>query len=303
MLDPVSLFEFEPHVDRRKVRARTLLITLGSRDPGHVQRTITQHLLNTLPNHRLGGVDTDQVIDYAALRPGIGFERDHFTGYRAPTIDLHHLEDAEGHSFLMLAGPEPSLQWERLVGTVDYLIDQFDITETIVLQGVPAPTPHTRPLYVSRYAGVPGVVPASESVPMAFEMGANFTSILTLRLGERGRTVTGLVAHVPHYLAQGDVPDAAIGLLERLSERTTLDLPLSGLPAAAQILRERVDAELAESDEAQEMVAQLEAQYDDYMAQRSLTQGEDMPSADEIGAQVEDFLRGLTDDNGDSADE
>lgn len=298
MLDPVSLFEFDPHIDRRTVRARTLVVTLGSQDAGHTQRIVSQHLLNTLPNHRLGSVDSDQVLDYASLRPGIGFERDHFTGYRRPSIDLHHLRDAQGHSFLLLTGPEPGLQWERLVGTVDYLIDQFDITETVLLHGVPAPAPHTRPMYVSRYAGGPDIVPAYESVPMAFEMGATFSSVLALRLGERGRTITGLVAHVPHYLASSDLPESAIVLLERLAERTRLDLPLGGLPMAAQILRTRVDAEVRQSEEAQHMVAQLEQQFDHFMQQRSLTRGaEEIPTADEIGAQVEDFLRGLDGDD------
>ncbi|HHV20497.1 MAG TPA: PAC2 family protein [Propionibacterium sp.] len=300
MLDPVRLFEFDPHVDRRTVRARTLLVTLGSRDPGRTQGIISQHLLNTLPNYRLGGVDADQVLDYGALRPGIGFERDHFTGYRTPSIDLHHVTDAEGKSFLMLAGPEPSLQWERLVGTVDYLIDQFDITETVIVQGVPAPAPHTRPLHVSRYAGGPDLVPAEESVPMSFEMGATFTSVLALRLGEHGRSVTGLVAHVPHYLAQAEVPGAAIALLDRLAGHSGLALPLGGLPAAAQILSQRVAAEVQESEDAQEMVARLEAQYDHYMTQRSLTQDADaVPTADEIGAEVEDFLRALDDEERD----
>lgn len=296
MLDPVSLFEFDPHIDRRSIRATTLVVTLGSRDPGHTQRIVDQHLLNTLPNHRIGGVDSDQVLDYAALRPGIGFERDHFTGYRAPSIDLHHVSDGQGRSFLLLSGPEPSLQWERMVGTVDYLIDQFDIGETILVHGVPAPAPHTRAMHVSRYAGGPDIVPVEDAVPMTFEMGATFSSVLALRLGERGRAITGLVAHVPHYLAAGDVPEAAIAVLERLADRANLDLPVGGLPTAAQILRGRVDAEVAESEEAQQMVAELEAQYDHFMRNRSLTQGEDVPSADEIGAQVEDFLRGLSDD-------
>ena len=48
MLDPVTLFEFESHIDRRTVRARKLVVTLGSRDAGHTQRIIDTHLLNTL---------------------------------------------------------------------------------------------------------------------------------------------------------------------------------------------------------------------------------------------------------------
>lgn len=293
MLDPVGLFEFDPHIDRRTVRADTLVVTLDSRDAGHAQGIVERHLLNTLPNHVLGRFDADQLIDYGSVRPVIAFDRDHFTGYRQPAIELHHVSDAQGRAFLLLHGPEPSLQWERLVGTVEYLLNQFDITETVLVHGVPAPAPHTRAIHVSRYAGQADVVPADESVPMAFEMGANFGSLLSLRLGERGHQVTGLVAHVPHYLVTGDVPDAAIALLERLGGHAHLDLPTGRLPEAAAILRGRVDQEVAESDEAQQMVAELEKQYDHYMRNRSLTAGVDLPSAEEIGAQVEDFLRGL----------
>lgn len=296
MLDPVTLFEFEPHIDRRTVRARTLVVTLGSRDPGNAQRIVDSHLLNTLPSHVIGRIDADQVLDYAALRPGIGFDRDHFESYRDPAIELHHVTDAAGAPFLLLNGPEPSLQWERLVGTVDYLIDQFDISETVLVHGVPAPAPHTRTPHVSSYAGGPDLVPVEDTIPMAFEMGATFGSVLTLRLGERGRTVTGLVAHVPHYLAAGDVPEAAIALLDHLGRRTQLDLPAGRLSEAAAIMRQRVDEEVAASEEAQAMVAGLEEQYDHFMTRRSVTEGIDLPSADEIGAQVEDFLRDLDDE-------
>lgn len=304
MLDPVALFQFDPHVDQRTVRAQTLVVTLGNRDPGRSQQIISQHLLNTLPNHRLGGVDVDQVVDYASLRPMIGFERDHFHSYRPPAIDLYHVRDSQDQGFLMLSGPEPALQWERMVGTVEYLIDQFDIQQTVIVQSVPAPAPHTRPLHVSGYAGGPGLVPAEDALPVAFEMGSTFTSLLTLRLGEREHAVTGLVAHVPHYLAAGEVPEAAVALLDRLSQHTGLDVPTTALTIAAQALRPQIDAEVAESEEAQQMVAQLEQQYDHFVQQRGLTAGTDVPSADEIGAQVEDFLRDLAaDDSDDTATE
>lgn len=296
MLDPVALFEFDPHVDQRTVRAHTLVVTLGSLDPGHVQQIVDTHLLNTLPNHRLGGVDVDQVVDYGSVRPTIAFERDHFHGYRPPAIDLHHVTDPRGRGFLLLNGPEPTLQWERMVGTIEYLINQFDVAQTVIVQGVPTPSPHTRPMHVSRYAGGPGIVPAEESVPAMFEMEAAFTSLLAMRLGERGRDVSGLVVHVPHYLAAGEVPEAAIRLLDRLATHAELELPAGGLPMLAQTFRSRVDAEVAGSDEARQMVAQLEEQYDRYMSRRALTDAEDVPTAEEIGAQVEDFLRGLDDD-------
>lgn len=295
MLDPVSLFEFKSHIDRRTVRARKLVVTLGSRDAGHTQRIVDTHLLNTLPNHVLGHVDTDQVLDYAATRPVIAFDRDHFAGYHAPEITLHHVTDAAEQPFLLLTGPEPNLQWERLARTVDHLIDQFAIDETLLVQGVPAPAPHTRPVFVSRFAEQTDLVPINETLPMSFEMPASFTSLLAMRLGERGRRVTGLVAHIPHYLAAGDSPEGALALLEKLERQARLTLPAGRLPEAVHIMRAKVDEEVAESEEVQEMVARLEAQYDHFISGRSLTQGLDVPTADEIGEQVEDFLRGLED--------
>ncbi|MGJ3510024.1 PAC2 family protein [Enemella sp. A6] len=303
MLDPVALFEFDPHVDHRTVRASKLVVTLGTRDPGGVQQLIDTHLLNTLPNHRLGGVDMDQVIDYTTARPTISFDQDHFHDYQPPEIELHQVTDAEGRSFLLLHGFEPTLQWERLVNTVDHLLNRFYVAETVIVQGVPSPVPHTREMHVTRYAGQPGMVPVEEKVPAVFKMPASFTSLLALRLAERQRKVTGLVAHVPHYLAHGEAPEAALRMLERLAEHTALDLPAGDLPMLVEAFRAQLDAEVAESAEAQHMISRLEGYYDRFWETSALTESTEVPTADEIGAQVEDFLRGLDTDAPDSPDE
>lgn len=291
MLDPVSLFTFESHVDRRTVRASTLIVTVGTADPGHVQQIFSRHILDSLPNHRLGAVDTDQVHDYTAQRPVVDFEHDHFSDYQSPEIVLHQVTDTEGRDFLLLDGPEPSLQWERLTKTVTWLVDQFDVSNTILVHGVPAPTPHTRPTFISRFAGQPNQVPGDEALPVAIRMGATFTSLLSLRLGEQGHTVTGLVAHLPHYLTESPIPAAVLALLPRIEEYGRIALPLGDLPAAAETANHQLAAQLAESDEAQHMVRQFEAQYDRFIGHR-LTQSTQVPTADEIGAEVEAFLRG-----------
>ncbi len=167
MLDPVQLFAFEDHVDQRTVRADTLVVTLGSfSDAGAAQRIINTHLIDTLPSHLLGHFDTDQLLDYRAQRPMIDFDHDHFQNYqRPPEIRLHRVEDSDGRSFLLLSGPEPSLQWERMAASVEYLIDKFDITHTYLLSSVPSPTPHTRNPYVAYYAGDPQALTKRQPIP------------------------------------------------------------------------------------------------------------------------------------------
>lgn len=71
-------------------------------------------------------------------------------------------------------------------------------------------------------------------------------------------------------------------------------LPTDGrLAQSAQVTRRQIDSQIAQSSEAQEVVARLEEQYEQWADQRALTPRPEVPSADEIGAEVEEFLKGL----------
>ncbi len=299
MLDPTSLWAWESHVDQRRVRADVLVVTLGSfMDAGHAQRLVNAHLRDTLPNHIIGRFDTDQLHDYAGRRPAVVFDRDHFEGYARPEMALRHVTDADGAGFLLLSGPEPSLQWERVAKTVEHVIEQVGIERTIIVQSMPSPTPHTRPVAVSQFASDPDLLVDHRPHLGTFQISASFNAVLTLRLGEAGREVLGLVAHVPHYLADNDYAPGAIAALASLERITGLSLPTDALRAVAATTLEAVDAQVADSQELVDMVGQLEQAYDAFMAeQRRLSEAEtDLPTPEEIGAQVEDFLRTLGDE-------
>lgn len=288
MLDPIALFSYESHIDQRTIRADTLLVTLGSFvDAGHTQRILDEHLLNTLPNRLLGHFDADQVYDYAGHRPLIVFDRNHFERYRRPTISLHAVTDASGRTFLLLRGPEPSFQWERMASAVQHLLD-----------------PHTRDVAVTRFASDPDLLD-EEPVLGAFQMSSSFTALLTQRLGEAGRDAIGLTAHVPHYLAETDVPGAAVAVLQELAATAGVEVPAGELQAAHAAMIAQVDEQVAASGELAAVVGQLERQYDAVAEgrRRITAAARDLPSADEIGQQAEDFLRGLGESGDDVADD
>src|SRR3712207_7422416 len=50
----------------------------------------------------------------------------------------------------------------------------------------------------------------------------------------RSHDAMGFAAYVPHYLAQGSYPTAAVGLLEAVARATGLTIPDSGLRRAAE---------------------------------------------------------------------
>lgn len=229
-MDATTLFSYERHVDSRALAGRTLLVTLGAfSDAGAAQALVDDHLLNTLSSRVIGRVDMDQVYDYAGHRPEVTLELDHFTDYAAPEILLHEVTDTEGETFFLLTGPEPSFQWERVASAVRIIVDQLGIERTLMLQGFPAPVPHTRDLPVTRYAGDPDSITVRRTMPGTFRLRAPFTALLTLRLAEAGHEVVGLVAHVPQYLHEMSYPDAALALLEAVSQEQGPQLPVAAL--------------------------------------------------------------------------
>lgn len=288
-----ELFSWESHVDARTVRARTLLVTLGSFiDAGHVQRQVDAHLTNVCQNHVLGRFDVDALVDYRENRPMISFDRDHFEDYQPPEMALRELTDAHGEKFLLLSGVEPALRWEAVIVEIERIVDRLDVETTVMVQGIPMMVPHTRPTAVTRHASSPELIPGNRPMFGSVLMGASFPAVLELRLGEMGHDVVGLTAHVPHYLAQADFPDATIALLQGVRDVTGLHVPTSELAIAAGVIRAQLGAQLADNEEFQEVVSALEEQYDEVVSSRELTQREEeLPTADEIGAEAERFLQ------------
>ncbi len=295
MLDPTSLFSWDDFVDQRTLHVRTLVVTLGHfADVGHTQRILDAHVLDTLPNHPLGRFDVDQLHDYTGRRPHVVFDRDHFERYTGPEIVLRQVTDASGTDFLLLTGPEPSLQWERMAAAVGHLVEQLGVERTVLVQSMPSPAPHTRPVSVSRFASRSDLLPDHHSSLGTFGVSASFNALLTVRLGERGHGVLGLLAHVPHYLADSDYPAATVAILDALRDVTGLDVPPGVLTQASDAALGAIDAQVAQSAELTQMVAELERSYDAHAAGRhGLPSSADLPSAEELGAEVEDFLRGL----------
>jgi len=295
-MDPTTLFSYERHVDSRSLQGRTLLVTLGAySDAGESQQLIDDQLLNSLSSRVVGRLDMDQVYDYAGHRPEVTLQLDHFSDYERPEILLHEVTALDGETFFLLTGPEPSFQWERVAGALQIVVEQLGIERTLLLQGFPAPVPHTRELPVTRFAGDPESIVVRRTMPGTFRLRAPFTALLTLRLAEAGHDVVGLTVHVPQYLHEMSYPDAAIALLGAITEEQGPQLPTDSLEAQAGPVREAVAAQIDAQPALQEMVSGLETRFD-----RMITSGAgaEVPTAEAIAAEVEQYLASFDQEDG-----
>jgi hypothetical protein len=154
--------------------------------------------------------------------------------------------------------------------------------------------PHTRPVSVTAHATDKSLLGDREPWLQKVQVPASVGNLLEFRLGESGHDAMGFAAHVPHYLAQTTYPAASELLLDSVSSTTGLALPTGDLREAAKVVREDVDKQVADDEQAGRLVTSLEAQYDAFLRGRegNLLADSDrpLPTAEELGAELERFL-------------
>jgi len=300
--EPSEFFSFETDTPLGDLRASVLLVSLGGFvDAGQTQQLMTNHVLATLPHTVVASFDVDQLIDYRGRRPTMMFDRDRWSSYADPTLKLFRVIDADGQPFLVLYGPEPDYRWEGVIGAIQKINRMLGVTLTVSIHGIPMAVPHTRPIGRTAHATDPKLIGDHESLFGAVQVPGSIAALLELRLGEAGQDALGFAVHVPHYLAQAQFADAAVVGLQSFVAVTGLSIPAEDLVAAAGLNRAEILQEIAASEEVTQVVEALERQYDAYIQGREkpgllATDIRDLPTADEIGAEFEEFLRGQTDE-------
>src|SRR5665811_2389023 len=161
--------------------------------------------------------------------------------------------------------------------------------------------PHTRPIGRTAHATSPRLIGEHDPLFGSLQVPGSVSSLLELRLGESGHDAVGFAIHVPHYLAQAQFADAAVVGLECFVAVSGLNIPADDLVATAGLNRAEILQEIAGSEEVTQVVEALERQYDAYVQGRDkpgllATDIRDLPTADEIGAEFEEFLRAQTDE-------
>ena len=293
MLDPRQLYELEP--DLPQLDRPVLVQALGGFiDAGGAGRLARKHLLDTLESRVLATFDVDQLFDYRARRPVMLFVEDHWDSYDDPRLALHLMTDAAGTRFLLLAGPEPDVQWERFTTAVGQLVDRFGVRLTVGFNAIPMAVPHTRPIGLTAHATRKELVAGYEPWVNTVQVPASAGHLLEYRLGRAGHDAMGFAVHVPHYVSQMDYPGAAEVLLDAVARAGALVLPTDTLREAARATRADIDEQVSQSAEVAAVVEGLENQYDAFVGARGrgLLADEDaaLPTADELGAELERFL-------------
>ena len=299
-----GLFEMTPALDVPQGLPLIAGLT-GFTDAGSAVSQLGTYLLDTLDFEVVATFDNDSLLDYRARRPIISFDRDHVTDYRPASLRLYLVRDELKRPFLLLSGFEPDFRWEAFGEAVLSLIENLAVSSVTWVQAIPIPVPHTRPIGVTVSGNRSDLIESLSVWKPSTQVPANALHLVEYRLQQISFPVTGFVLLVPHYLADTEYPAAVITALDDISTATGLIFPTDRLREADREFVANIDQQVASNAELGKLVGTLEERHDSYMHDNGLrspltdSDGE-LPSADEIAAELEDFLalrRHSDDDN------
>jgi predicted ATP-grasp superfamily ATP-dependent carboligase len=187
-----------------------------------------------------------------------------------------------GRDVVIVSGPEPSLQWQRVARTIAEAARDLGVRAAYTLAGMPAIVSHRRPVPVLATATQRSL--AQEIAPLrgAYLGPTGLQTIVQRALGDADIPVAGLWAQVPQYVAGSPSPPAARALVQRLGELARLEVDLGPLDARSDAYIARVDEGLASRPDVREIVDRIDH--------------EQSGNTDDLVSEIERFLRSQGDE-------
>jgi proteasome assembly chaperone (PAC2) family protein len=250
--------------------------------------------INPIP---IATFDADVFIDFRARRPTMEIRDGRNSNIEWPSIDLYAGHDRNGRDVLILTGSEPDSAWHRFSAAVRELCLRLDVSMMVGLGAYPFPTPHTRPSNLSCTTPSSDLLNKHAFVRTSVDVPAGMAAVLEQVLHDAGIPSISIWAQVPQYIPAMTYPAAAVALLDGLKDTAGLVFDRGSLQQEAVIQTERLDRLVAKNAEHQEMVEKLEQAYDTMAPRPStdpnaeLLSEKDIPTPEELTAELEAFLR------------
>lgn len=261
-------------------------------DAGLAASTAVTALTETIDFEPYAIFDDEELIDLRARRPRLSITDgvNESLDYSQPVVQIG--TDRLGSGIALLSGPEPDFRWRRFSAAVLEMAEAMGVRMLVGFGGFPAGAPHTRPVRLASTASTPQLAGQVGYVDGSIEVPAGVHAELERAFAVAGLPAVGLWARVPHYVSAMPFPPAAVALLDGLASVSGLVIDTDVLTEAADAARTKVDELIEASNEHAAMVRQLERNVDFLEGTPTGLSEMDVPSGDELAAELERYLRG-----------
>lgn len=280
---PMTGLEYQ---SRPELRRSILIIAFqGWSDAGDAASGSIDYLRTLWNATRFASIDPEEFYDFQMHRPIVAIDDEGVRQITWPTTDFAHASVAGADRDAVLSlGSEPSMRWPTFCRHILDVASTSNAELVIGLGALLAGRPHTRPIRVTGTAASPEVTKRFGLATPRYEGPTGILGVLMNACRQQGLDAVTLWAWVPHYLQGAPSPAASLALLQRLGALLELTVDLSDLEERARSHESRVDEAVSSDPDIAATVQELERQAD-------AEELDEIPSGEELAAEVERFLR------------
>ena len=277
--------------DIAPLRNPVMLVALrGLFDIGGVATSALDWMLKERDALVIADIDPDPFFDFTQERPEQFIDEDGEKQIRWPENEFMIIRYPEGaRDMIVLNGIEPHVSWNTFTQCVVSVAQGLGCNLVVSLGAAAEQVPHTR---------VPLVVGSTTNEDLAMRLGLSrpqyqgptgVAGVMLDALDRAGIPSVSLRVGVPHYLMHAQHPKSAAALLQHLQHVLGLPTDHTNLVDEMSRWQELHDAAVEGDPEASAYVKMLERRHDQ-LIEKTLASGDD------LAAELEEFLRGQSDD-------
>ena len=264
----------------------------GWNDAGEAATLAVRHLVESWSAQPFAAIDPEEFFDFTVARPLIRVTEAGPRDLQWPLnrFFYHRPSQAESDVVLFL-GTEPHLKWRAFTEAVRDLFQRLEGARLVTLGAFVAATTHTRPPPITGFATEDELQRRLEGlsiIPTRYEGPTGIVGTLHDAWRRAQLPAVSLWVALPPYLGNTVNPSGALVLLETLDRLFAFAPELTKLAEAGRLFTKQVDEALANNQEMQAYLADLERRID-------VGSGEvgapDLPAASDFIRDLEEFLR------------
>ena len=272
-------------IDGVQLRKPVMIVAFtGWNDAGESASSLVQHLLVHWDHQLIAEYDPEDYYDYQVNRPFIRSEVNKEREIVWPTTRVFAALTPElPNDFLLVLGAEPSMRWQGFTSELLDIADDYEVDLALLIGGLLADVPHSRPIQVNVTAGNPDVAARFDVELSTYQGATGILGVISDQAFKRDINTVSFWAAVPHYVSTTPSPKATLALVESIEDFLEVALPQAQLQDLSLEWERTVDRMASEDAEVGEYVKELEKSKDESEIQEA--------TGDSIAKELERFLR------------